>query len=178
MRYILLLLLVLMTSQKLAFALDGIDGSTFEAEDFEVQEEGMMFDHSRTGLIYRRNLYIDDDNVTFLPQQPTQYNDTQDVDKWTVHISKWEYDPPSSIVIYVTDDTPLQTSGSLIDLKVRIGQHDRNGNLVVANTVVRTDIPIQSGLNRILINIHNYAGDVFSAHLTGVRPKMAYQPVE
>lgn len=154
------------------------DQSSYEAEDFEVQEEGMLFDHSRTGLMYRRNVYQDEENMTFLSQQPAVHNGTTESKAWTVHISRWDVEPPSSVVIYVIDDTPYQTSGSLIDVQVRIGQADRAGNFVIANTVLRTDIPIHSGFNRIPINIHNYAGDIFSAFIIGVRPKMAYQPIE
>jgi hypothetical protein len=177
MHRILFILLFLLLSIGKTFAAGEIDESSFEAEDFDVQEEGMLFDHSRTGLMYRRNVYLHDENMTFLPQQPSIHNSTIEKREWTVHISHWDVEPPSSIVVHVIDDTPYQTSGSLIDIQVRIGQADRSGNFVIANTVVRTDIPIQSGYTRVPINIHNYAGDIFSAFIIGVRPKMAYQAI-
>jgi len=155
-----------------------VDQSSYEAEDFEVQEEGQLFDHSRTGLMYRRNVYQEGDNMTFLSQQPSVHNDTTERRAWTVHISHWEVFPPSQVVVYVKDDTPYQTSHSMIDLQVRIGQADRNRNFVIANTVLIKDIPIQSGLTRIPVNIHNYAGDIFSAFILGVRPRMAYHPIQ
>lgn len=155
-----------------------VDQSSYESEDFEVQEEGMMFDHARTGLLYRRNNYQDGQNMTFWSQQPAKHNDTTEKKAWTVHISHWEVFPPSAVVIYVLDDTPYQTSGSLIDVQIRIGHADRMGNFIIANTVVRTDIPIQSGMNKIPINIHNYSGDIFSAFITAVKPRMAYHPIE
>lgn len=160
-----------------AWSAGEVDQSTYEAEDFEVQEQGQLFDHSRTGLMYRRNVYQDDDNMTFLSQQPTVHNDTTERRGWTVHISHWEVFPPSQVVVYVKDDTPYQTSHSMIDLQVRIGQADRNGNFIIANTVVLNDILIRSGLTRIPVNIHNYAGDIFSAFILGVRPRMAYHAV-
>ncbi len=161
-----------------AWAAGEVDQSSYEAEDFEVQEEGQLFDHARTGLMYRRNVYQNDDNMTFLSQQPTVHNDTTERRAWTVHISHWEVFPPSQVIVYVKDDTPFQTSYSMIDLQVRIGQADRHGNFVIANTVLLNDIPIQSGLTRIPVNIHNYAGDIFSAFILGVRPRIAYHPIE
>lgn len=177
MRLFFAIFLSLLLVHGVALAAGEIDESSFEAEDFEVQEEGMFFDHSRTGLMYRRNVYQNEENMTFLPQQPAVHNATIEKREWTVHISHWDVEPPSSVVVHVIDDTPYQTSGSLIDLQVRIGQADRSGNFVIANTVLRTDIPIRSGYNRIPVNIHNYAGDIFSAFITGVRPRMAYQPI-
>lgn len=174
----LIAIVLLLQLTGLSWGAGEVDQSSYEAEDFEVQEEGQLFDHSRTGLMYRRNVYQDEDNMTFYSQQPTKHNDTTERRAWTVHISHWEVFPPSQVIVYVKDDTPYQTSYSLIDMQVRIGQADRNGNFVIANTVVLNDIPIRSGLTRVPVNIHNYAGDIFSAFILGVRPRMAYHPVE
>ena len=175
---LLLLFFFLTLASSVIRAAGEVDQSSYESEDFEVQEEGMMFDHARTGLLYKRNNYQNDENMTFWSQQPAKHNDTTEKKPWTVHISHWEVFPPSSVTIYVLDDTPYQTSGSLIDIQVRIGHADRMGNFVIANTVVRTDIPIQSGWNKIPVNVHNYSGDIFSAFIMAVRPRMAYHPIE
>jgi len=156
----------------------GIDGSTYEAEDFDVQEEGILFDYPRTGLMYRRNLYIEGDNVTFLPQKSTSYNDTRDMKAWGVHIDKWEQDPPSHVTVWVRDDTPYHYSTSSIDLRVTIGHYDRAKNMVPANQIIRKGIPIQNGINRIPINIHNYAGDIVWVHLLAVNQKIPIKAID
>jgi hypothetical protein len=156
----------------------GIDGSTYEAEDFDVQEEGIVFDYPRTGLTYRRNLYIEGDNVTFVPQQPTAHNDTRDTRQWKVFISHWEQDPPSHINVWVRDDTPYHYEKSAIDLRVTIGHYDRAKNMVPANQVIRKGIPISNGLTRIPINIHNYPGDIVWVNLLGVNQKLRIQAID
>lgn len=156
----------------------GVDGSTYEAEDFDVQEEGMVFDPSRTGLMYRRNLYIEGDNVTFLPQGTTSYNDTRDTRQWKVYISHWEQDPPSHITVWVQDETPYPHTKAAVDLRVTIGHYDRAKNLIPANQVIRRDIPIDKGINRIPINIHNYAGDVVWVHLIGFNQKLPIRGID
>lgn len=167
--------LTVLFSTTLAWAQAGIDGSTYEAEDFDVTEEGMLFDHSRTGLMYRRNLYIEGDNVTFLPQGTTSYNDTRDTRDWKIYISHWEQDPPSHITVWVRDETPYPNATAAIDLRVTIGQYDRAKNLIPASQVIRREVPLHKGINRIPVNVHNYAGDVVWVHLIGVTQKMTIE---
>lgn len=155
-----------------------IDGSTYEAEDFEVVEEGMMFDHARTGLHYPRNLYTDGDNVTFVPSYPTAHNDTNYVREWKIYVSHWEQDPPNFINVFMMDDSPYFPKTSEIDLRVAIGHADRNRNLIAGDMVVVRNIQIQSGINRVPIPIHNYKGDIVSVNLIGVRQKLPYQAIE
>lgn len=155
-----------------------IDGSTFEAEDFEIVEEGMRFDHSRTGLLYRRNLYVDGDNISFFPQQPTSYNSTNDMRQWMVYISHWDEDPPNFINVFIRDDSPYHYTKGSIDLLVIIAHYDRDKNLVTANQVIRKDIPILNGINRVPINIHNYPGDIVSVRLIGVDQKKSIHPID
>lgn len=159
-------------------AQNGIDGSTYEAEDFDVEEEGMLFDHSRTGLLYRRNLYIEGDNATFVPYYPTSHNDTRDFRQWKIYVSHWEQDPPSWITVYIQDDSPYQYTKGTIDLKVTIGHYDRAKNMVPANQVIRREIPVTNGLNRIPINIHNYKGDIVWVNLIGVNQKIPIHPID
>lgn len=154
------------------------DQSSYEAEDFEVQEEGVMFDIPRTGLMYRRNLYVDDDMLTFVSQQPTVHNDTTEAKPWTVYVSHWEVAPPSSINLFVRDDTTYQDKEAVIDVQIRIGQADRAGNMVSANTAIYRDIPIQKGITMVPLPIHNYPGDIISIFILGVRQKLAYQAIE
>lgn len=174
----LLLALLIVGFAGTARAQGGIDESSYEAEDFEEQEEGVLFDYPRTGLMYRRNLYMDGDNVTFVPNYPTSYNDTRDIRGWKIFVSHWEQDPPSFINVYIRDDSPYHYSKASIDLKVSIGHYDRAHNLVVASEVSRQGIPITNGLNRIPVNIHNYKGDIVQVKLTGVQQTIPYQPIE
>lgn len=159
-------------------ALAQIDGSTYEAEDFEITEEDMKFDHARTGLLYRRNLYVEGDNITFLSQQPTSYNDTRDMRSWMVYVSHWEEDPPSFINVFIRDDSPYHYSSGTIDMKVMIGHYDRARNIVNANEVTRRNIPIVNGINRIPVNIHNYPGDIVSVRLIAVKQNIPYHPID
>lgn len=162
----------------LSWAAGEVDQSSYEAEDFEIQEEGMLFDPARTGLMYRRNVYEQDENRTFVSQQPSAYNDTTETRAWTVHITHWEVDPPSFINVFILDDTPYQYKEALVDLQVRIGQLDRQGNMITTNTMQKTDIPVKNGMNRVPLNIHNYAGDIVSIFITGARQKLPYHPIE
>lgn len=146
-------------------------------EDFEVEEEGMLFDHSRTGLMHKRKVYVEGDDVTHLLYYPTAYNDTRDIKQWKIYVSHWEQDPPSFLTAYITDDSPYAYSKASIDLRVTIGQYDRAQNMIPANRVVVRNIPIGKGVNRIPINIHNYKGDIVSVHLVGVNQKIAIHPI-
>jgi hypothetical protein len=149
-----------------------------DEEDFEVQEEGMLFDHPRTGLMYRRNVYVEGDDVTHRPNYPTAYNDTRDIRQWKIFISHWEQDPPSFLTVYMMDDSPYAYSKATIDLRVTIGQYDRNKNLVPASRRLVKDIPVNKGITRIPINIHNYKGDIVSVHLVGVNQKIPIHPID
>lgn len=156
----------------------GIDESSYEAEDFDEQEEGVLFDHARTGLLYKRNMYMDGDNVTFVPGYPTSYNDTRDIRGWKIYVSHWEQDPPSFINVYIRDDSPYHYSKASIEIKVSIGHYDRAHNVVIANEVIRREIAISNGLNRIPVNIHNYKGDIVQVKLIGVQQAIPYHPIE
>jgi hypothetical protein len=146
--------------------------------DFEVTEEGQVFDHARTGLQFKRALYHDGENVTHVPYFPTQYNSTQDVRQWKIYVSHWEQDPPSFVVVYINDDSTYQYSKAEIDLRIRIGHHDRAGNLVKANESFIQSISIQKGVNRIPLAIHNYKGDVVHVHLLDVRQKLPIKAID
>lgn len=149
-----------------------------DEEDFEITEEGKFFDHSRTGLFYRRKLYVEGDDVTRFPYVPTYYNDTRDVGAWRPYISHWEQDPPSFLTLWLYDDRPFNYVKAEIDLKVIIGHYDRDMNLVPASQVVLNSVPIENGINRIPINIHNYKGDIVWVRLIGVRQKMPITAIE
>jgi hypothetical protein len=149
-----------------------------QAEDFEVSEEGIVFDHGRTGLLYQRNLYHNDENVTFTPYYPSVYIDTRDILPEGIYISKAEPDPPNFIIVYVRDDSTLEYHTATVDIRVTVGHLDRSGNVVPANRVIRHDIPIQKGITRIPINIHHYKGDYVKVHLIDVKEKYFYHPIE
>ena len=149
-----------------------------DEEDFDVQEEGMLFDHSRTGLMHRRNVYVEGDDVTHRPNYPTSYNDTRDIRQWKIFVSHWEQDPPSFLTVFMMDDSPYAYSKATIDLKITIGQYDRNKNLVAASQRVVKDISVNKGITRIPINIHNYKGDIVSVHLVGVNQKIPIHPID
>lgn len=156
----------------------GVDESSYESEDFEMQEEGMVFDHSNTGLMFKRNLYIDGDNVTHVPGYPTSYNDTRDQLPGKVYISHWEQDPPSFITVYFYRDTDKLTSKHEIDFEVSIGHYDRAKNLVVANRKLVTGIVLEDRITRVPVNIHNYKGDIVSVKMKGERYKFPILPIE
>jgi hypothetical protein len=149
-----------------------------DEEDFDVTEEGKVFDHSRTGLLYRRKLYIEGDEVTRVPNYPTSYNDTRDTRAWKIYVSHWEQDPPSFITVWMQDDSTFMYSKAEIDLRVTIGHYDRDSNMVPANQVIVRGIPLEKGINRVPININNYKGDIVWVHLIGVRQKIPITAVE
>lgn len=148
-------------------------------EDFEIQEEGQLFDHSRTGLLFKRTLYDEyREKTTYIPYYPTAYNDTRDAGTWKVYISHWEQDPPSFVTLFVVDDNPNLTIKREIDIQISIAQLDRLGNPVYANRKTVTDIPLEKGTNRIPMNIHNYKGDIVRAQIVGDRPRTTIRPIE
>ena len=151
---------------------------TYEGEDFEEVEEGIKFDIQRYGLLFRRNLYVDGDNVTTAVPYPTYYNDTRDTGRWKPYISHWEYEPPGFIVLYLNNDLPLPSSETSIDLKITVGSYDRAGNLVVASQVDRNKIRISSGINRIPVNIHVYKGDIVRVQLMDIAQKVPILELE
>jgi hypothetical protein len=57
------------------------------------------------------------------------------------------------------DDNPNLTIKRVVDIQISIAQLDRLGNAVYSNRNIVTDIPLEKGLNRIPMNIHNYKGD-------------------
>ncbi|MEI7613079.1 MAG: hypothetical protein WCK63_09230 [Betaproteobacteria bacterium] len=158
------LFFILMLLVSTAWAEDTVDG-----EDFEETEEGMKFDIPRYGLQFRRNLYLEGDDITKLAPNPTAYNDTRDVGRWKPYVSHWNYEPPGFIVVYINDDSPhLMTTETLVNLVVTIASLDRAGNQVPAATVNRERVPLKPGMNRIPINIHVNPGDFLSVRIKDV----------
>ena len=149
-----------------------------DEEDFAIEEEGMLFDHARTGLMHKRNVYVEGDDVTHVPNYPTSYNDTRDIKQWKIFVSHWEQDPPSFLTVFMMDDSPYAYSKATIDLRVTIGQYDRAKNLVQTNQTVVNDIPVDKGITRVPINIHNYKGDIVYVHLIGVHQKIPIHPID
>lgn len=147
-------------------------------EDFSVEEEGMAFDHARTGMFYRRNVYIDGDDVTHTPYYPIGGNDTRNIRQMKFYVDKIEQDPPNQITVYVRDDSTYFYNTAFVDVRVTIAQADRLGNNIAINQAIRENVPIQKGINRIPVNIHHYKGDIVKAHLIGVRIGMSYLPIE
>ncbi len=147
-------------------------------EDFLVQEEGVMFDHTRTGLFYKRTFYTRDERVTYLPYYPTSYNDTSNQGHWKVYISHWEQDPPSFVTVYIRDGSSNLNAKSEVDLQINIGALDRLGNAIYANRKRINGIPIVPGINRIPLNIHNYKGDIVHIFMVDLRPKSAIGTIE
>lgn len=146
---------------------------TTDGEDFEEVEEGMKFDVQRYGLFFKRNLYVNGDNVTTVIPGPTEYNDTRDVGRWKPYVSHWVYEPPGFIVVYINDDSPhLTTRETEVDLLVTIAAYDRARNLIPASTVKREGVLLHPGINRVPINIHVYNGDILSVRMQGVRQKI------
>ena len=169
-----LLVFILMLLVSSAWAED-----TYEGEDFLEEEEGMKFEIQRDGLYYRRNLYIEGDDVTMVVPGPTDYNDTRDIGRWKPYISHWNYEPPGFIVVYVNDDSPhLTSTDTLVDLTVTIASQDRARNLVPASTVKREGVPLKQGINRVPINIHVNVGDILSVRLTNVVQKIPIQALD
>ena len=148
-------------------------------EDFEIQEEGQLFDYPRTGLLYKRALYDEyGDKTTYIPYYPTAYNDTRDTAPWKLYISHWEQDPPSFVTVFIMDDSPNLNTKVEVDVQISIAQLDRLGHRVYSNRKLVTDIPLVKGMNRIPMNIHNYKGDIVSAQIIGSRPKTSILPIE
>lgn len=172
MKFVPVLLLVLLGAISATVHADADD------EDFAVEEEGILFDYPATGLMHKRNVYVEGDDVTNVPNYPTSYNDTRDIKQWKVYVSHWEQDPPSFLTVYITDDSPYAYSKASIDLRVTIGQYDRAKNMVPASMVVVREISIGKGVNRIPINIHNYKGDIVSVKLIGVNQKIPIHPID
>lgn len=142
-------------------------------EDFLVQEDSEFFEHARTGLMYKRTLYDNGEDVTFVPNYPTSYNSTNDSRSWKVYISHWEQDPPSFVTLFVMDDTPNLYRKNEIDLEISINHFDHNKNMVEASKKQFVGIELVKGINRIPLNIHNYKGDVVSVKMRGQRPKQS-----
>lgn len=154
-----------------------------DEEDFEVQEEGMFFDHARTGLLYKRTDYLPEDTskieaITYVPYFPTAYNDTRDQVPGLVYVTHWEQDPPSFVTVYLLNDSAQLTSKHEIDFEISIGHYDRAKNIVVANRKVVTGIVLEKGINRVPVNIHNYKGDIVQVRLQDQRFKYPILPIE
>ncbi len=149
-----------------------------DEEEFEVQEEGQLFDHARTGLYFKRALYHKGENVTYVPYFPTMYNSTQDIREWKVYVSHAEQDPPSFVIAYINGDSPHPYTRAEIDLRVTVGHVDRADNMVPANQTIIRDIPIKNGINRIPMQIHNYKGDIVHVHLLDVRQKIPIKAID
>lgn len=149
-----------------------------DEEDFEVQEEGMVFDHARTGLLYKRALYQNEVDVTFVPYFPSIYNDTRNQVPGLVYVTHWEQDPPSFVTVYILNDTPKLTSVHEIDVQISIAHLDRAKNNVYANRKIVRGITLEKGINRIPMNIHNYKGDVVEVRLLAQRMKFPILPIE
>lgn len=151
---------------------------TTDGEDFDEVEEGIKFDIQRYGLLFRRNLYYNGENVTSIIPYPTYYNDTRYVGRWKPYIASWEYEPPSFIVLYLNNDMPQPSSETFIDLRVTVGSYDRADNLIPASSVDRNRIRINSGMNRIPINIHVYKGDIVRVQLMDIAQKLQILELE
>ena len=149
-----------------------------DGEDFDEVEDGVMFDIQRYGLMFLRNLYFNGDDVTSTIPYPTYYNDTRYIGRWKPYISHWEYEPPNFVVLYLNNDMPLPASETKIDLRVTVGSLDRAGNLVPANVAVRERIPVNSGINRIPINIQVYKGDIVRVQLMDIVQKLQILELE
>ncbi len=155
-----------------------------DEEDFEPQEEGQNFDIPRTGLLYKRALYQPGEdttagyNITYIPYYPTQYADTVDVMPGGIYISKWEQDPPSFVIVYINNDTARLITKIDIDFTISIGQADPLRNYISANRKFITGVPLEPGINRIPVPIHNYKGDIVSVKLAEQRPTFTILPIE
>ncbi len=82
------------------------------------------------------------------------------------------------MIVYINDDSIYHYKKAEIDLRIRIGHYDRAKNLVEANETMMENIPIQRGVNRIPMAIHNYKGDVVHVHLLGVRQKLPISAID
>ncbi len=164
----------------LAIGVMVLGGMVLAEEDFRPPEEDAPpFDVPQTGLLFPRKIYdVHGDEVTRVPYHPTGYNDTAFIRREKFQISHWQQDPPNFVIVFIEDSTPYQYSHAEVDLEVRIGHYDRQRNMVEANRVRRTGIPIQKGINRIPINVMNYKGDIVHARLLAVRMRLPYHPVE
>ncbi len=152
---------------------------TMYGEDFEETEEGQKFDVQRYGLQFRRNLYLEGEDITLIAPNPTAYNDTRDVGRWKPYVSHWNYEPPGFIVVYINDDSPhLMTTDTQVDLVVTIASLDRAGNLMPASIVRRDKVPLKPGINRVPINIHVNPGDFLSVRIKDVVQKIPIKELD
>lgn len=155
-----------------------------DEEDFEPQEEGVMFDIARTGLLFKRRLYdpgadtTGGYDITYAPYYPTQYAGTVDINPGGTYISHWEQEPPSFVIVYINNDTARLITKIDLDFTISIGQADRLGNYVNANRKLITGVSLVQGINRIPVPIHNYKGDIVSVKLAAQRPTFAILPIE
>lgn len=152
---------------------------TMYGEDFEETEEGQKFDVQRYGLQFRRNLYLEGEDITLIAPNPTAYNDTRDVGRWKPYVSHWNYEPPGFIVVYINDDSPhLMTTDTQVDLVVTVASLDRAGNLMPASIVRRDKVPLKPGINRVPINIHVNPGDFLSVRIKDVVQKIPIKELD
>ncbi len=103
-------------------------------------------------------------------QWPRILADSKDTFFWGVYIESAEYDPPSFIIVYVKDDTPLLTRQKKIDLLVKIGRWDAAHNFIEYRRRVIRDIPLeQNRLTRIPVNVQVYKGEIMISKLLDVK---------
>lgn len=149
-----------------------------DEEDFDPQEEGKVFDHAKTGLLFKRAMYNDGENITFVPYFPITYNDTREFIPGKIYVTHWEQDPPSFLTVYINNDTPKLTSVHEIDVQISIAQHDWAKNNIYANRKIIRGITLGKGINRVPVNIHNYKGDIVEVRLLGQRMIFPILPIE
>jgi hypothetical protein len=150
-----------------------------DEEDFDVQEEGVPFDHTRTGLHFKRILY--DDNmvpITNTPYFPTKHADTSQFRAWKIFVAGWEQDPPNSLILYLRNDTTQPDYKLDVDLEVTIGHASRQGHFVQSAFREVKEIPVDPGLNRIPLYIQNFKGDLVKVDLVGVYRRIGIKDVQ
>lgn len=110
-----------------------------------------------------------DQRATYFPRS---YASTYDMRMWAVYIHSAEIDPPTSVTVYIYDDTPVLSQEKIADLQVLVGRWDGARNFIPYRSRIIRDIELtQGGLTRVPVNIHNYRAEIVITKLLRVQPK-------
>lgn len=102
---------------------------------------------------------------------PRSFNDTRDIGQYKLFIYGWEEDPPSSLVLYLYNDSPNLVTEEYVDIRMEVGLFDDARNFMVQNRRILKDVSYGTGWTRVVFNVHNYKGMIVRARLLGVRKK-------
>ncbi len=107
---------------------------------------------------------------------PRIHSDTRDQGRWRIFIESFYQDPPSTIIVYIYNDSPQVKWETEVDLLVEIGWFDYAVNYMRESHRIVKDIPILPGMNKVPVQVHNDKGQVVRARLLAVRSDQPIEP--